>query len=235
MSQWWSWALAAIGVTGLYLAGKRLAAGWAVGLAAQALWIAYGLATGQLGFVASAAAYAAVNIKNLVSWRRPVPAPPDVPVPMFPAPVSGLTANQRGGLPGALICDLDGTLCLRTGRCPYDETLVLTDAVNSPVLATVSAYHKFGAKIIFTSGRHEGCRADTQLWLARHLPPQIDYRLFMRADGDGRNDAIVKYEMYLQHIFDRYHVIAVLDDRDRVVDMWRAVGLTCFQVAPGDF
>jgi hypothetical protein len=26
-----------------------------------------------------------------------------------------------------------------------------------------------------------------------------------------------------------------VDDRQKVVDMWRAEGLTCFQVAPGDF
>jgi hypothetical protein len=27
----------------------------------------------------------------------------------------------------------------------------------------------------------------------------------------------------------------VLDDRDQVVTMWRGLGLTCLQVAPGDF
>ena len=26
-----------------------------------------------------------------------------------------------------------------------------------------------------------------------------------------------------------------LDDRNKVVDMWREIGLTCFQVAPGGF
>ena len=30
-------------------------------------------------------------------------------------------------------------------------------------------------------------------------------------------------------------VFAVFDDRQQVVDMWRANGLTCFQVADGDF
>ena len=30
-------------------------------------------------------------------------------------------------------------------------------------------------------------------------------------------------------------VLMTVDDRQRVVDMWRAEGLTCLQVAPGDF
>jgi hypothetical protein len=154
---------------------------------------------------------------------------------VFTAPVSTLTPNERAALPGAVVFDLDGTLCLRTGRSPYDESKVLTDAVNGAVLAAMRAFHLLGARILITTGRHEGCRPDTTLWLSRHVPPQISYQMFMRADGDTRNDATVKHEMYLRDIFDRFTVIAVFDDRDRVVAMWRAVGLTCFQVAPGDF
>jgi hypothetical protein len=34
---------------------------------------------------------------------------------------------------------------------------------------------------------------------------------------------------------DRQRLVAAFDDRDRVVQMWRAAGVTCFQVAPGEF
>ena len=30
-------------------------------------------------------------------------------------------------------------------------------------------------------------------------------------------------------------VLCVFDDRDKVVQMWRDMGLTCMQVAPGNF
>jgi hypothetical protein len=30
-------------------------------------------------------------------------------------------------------------------------------------------------------------------------------------------------------------VVCVFDDRQKVVDMWRDMGLTCMQVAPGNF
>ena len=35
--------------------------------------------------------------------------------------------------------------------------------------------------------------------------------------------------------FDIDDVYLVVDDRQKVVDMWRNLGLTVFQVAPGDF
>ena len=31
------------------------------------------------------------------------------------------------------------------------------------------------------------------------------------------------------------NVEMVFDDRQKVVDMWREIGLTCMQVAPGNF
>ena len=56
----------------------------------------------------------------------------------------------------------------------------------------------------------------------------------MRQDGDFRRDDIVKQEILDKYI-DKDRVLFVLDDRDQVVDMWRRNGLTCFQVAEGDF
>lgn len=63
--QAWSWLLGALGVLGLYLAGRRSPWGWALGIGVQILWLAYALATRQWGFIATALAYGAVNIVNL--------------------------------------------------------------------------------------------------------------------------------------------------------------------------
>ena len=57
----------------------------------------------------------------------------------------------------------------------------------------------------------------------------------MRATGDPRKDSIVKREIFDREIRDRYRVVGVFDDREQVVQMWRALGLTVFQVAEGDF
>lgn len=70
MSQWWSWLLTAVGVFGIYLAGRKSKAGWAVGLGAQTLWIAYAVATRQWGFIVSALAYGWVYGRNWLRWHH---------------------------------------------------------------------------------------------------------------------------------------------------------------------
>jgi len=57
----------------------------------------------------------------------------------------------------------------------------------------------------------------------------------MRNDSDTRCDTIVKREMYEEHIEPIYNVVAVFDDRNRVVDMWRELNLPVYQVWYGDF
>jgi hypothetical protein len=66
----WSYLLALVGILGIWLAGRRSAAGWAVGVAAQVLWIAYAIATSQYGFVISALAYGGIYARNWWKWTR---------------------------------------------------------------------------------------------------------------------------------------------------------------------
>lgn len=67
---WWSWTLAAVGIFGLWLAGRKDYRGWFVGLGAQILWISYALVTKQYGFIASALAYSWIYAKNGRAWLR---------------------------------------------------------------------------------------------------------------------------------------------------------------------
>lgn len=66
----WSWVLAAIGVTGIFLVGRKTIWGWLILCVNECLWIAYALATDQYGFIAMALAYAAVYIKSYIHWRN---------------------------------------------------------------------------------------------------------------------------------------------------------------------
>lgn len=69
MNQLWSWALTAVGVTGLFFAGRNNKLGWAIGLGAQVLWLAYAIATRQWGFIVSVFAYGGVYARNWWRWR----------------------------------------------------------------------------------------------------------------------------------------------------------------------
>lgn len=145
-------------------------------------------------------------------------------------------ANQDKSLPGAVICDLDGTLSLFVGkRSPYDAVKCDEDDLNEPVAEVIKLLAKDGTKVIFCSGREDKYLEPTKRFIAKHLPG-LEYKLFMRKSADMRKDAIVKEEIYRGKIEGKYWVKFVMDDRTQVVNLWReTLGLTCFQVAPGNF
>lgn len=133
----------------------------------------------------------------------------------------------------AIICDLDGTLAHHNGRSPYDAAKCDTDLIDANVGRFLIDQWSRMKAIIFVSGRDAEFYDKTRAWLDKHLPFQG--LLLMRPKGDRRSDDIVKQEIYDEKIKGKYNVEVVLDDRNRVVDMWRRNGLTCWQVAEGDF
>lgn len=135
----------------------------------------------------------------------------------------------------AWIVDVDGTLALSPHRNPYDWRSGDKDLPNVAVVTVVQslAANPDISAIIAVTGRQEQARTLTTEWLAAQLIPHDE--LLMRADGDIRPDDVVKQEMYRTQIEPRYQVSGVIDDRDRVVKMWRSLGLVCFQVADGAF
>lgn len=150
----------------------------------------------------------------------------------------------------AIIVDIDGTVALKGDRDPYDMSTVLHDKPNMPVISVVGAMQVCGYFTLFTSGRYEIARADTALWLQReglienHVAGNghgednglHGWKLFMRPDGDGRGDDLLKDEIFQTQIEPFFDVVCVFDDRNRVVRMWREKhGLTVFQVAEGNF
>ncbi|MDJ0380015.1 AAA family ATPase [Streptomyces sp. G-G2] len=137
-------------------------------------------------------------------------------------------------LPAAVMCDIDGTLALRGDRGPYDFSRCGTDLLNPSVRHALTAFRRAdGDTVVLLSGRSEEHRPQTEEWLARHDVPYDE--LWMRASGDHRQDDVVKAELFDRHVRDRFAVRVSLDDRDRVVAIWRRMGLPTWQVNYGDF
>ncbi len=132
-----------------------------------------------------------------------------------------------------IIVDIDGTIALRGNRDPYDLTSVSQDKPNITVIDILDILNSgTHCERVFVSGRSEVCRAETTKWLEEQgfMYPI----LFMRKSNDYRADEVVKKEIYETKILPA-KVWCVFDDRNRVVKMWRELGLTCLQVAEGDF
>lgn len=158
-----------------------------------------------------------------------------LPVPDKPAGASGLALYEpKPGTPRAVLVDIDGTVALKGARSPFDETRVHEDRPNRPVIEAIEAEHAAGRRVVFMSGRTDACREATEEWLRVHVGVPYE-ALHMRPAGDARKDSVVKRELFDRHVRDLYDVRRVYDDRDQVVTMWRSLGLSCLQVADGNF
>jgi predicted kinase len=152
----------------------------------------------------------------------------------LPQPQKIAQYHNDPSLPHTIIVDIDGTLADMGDRGPYDWGKVGQDTPNVPVVAVIQAMRARGAHIIVMSGRSSECYDATREWLDTHVGEGLP--LHMREAGDHRSDAIIKHELFQEHVEDKYHVECVFDDRDQVVHLWRRqLGLKTFQVADGDF
>jgi predicted kinase len=133
----------------------------------------------------------------------------------------------------AVLCDIDGTLAIHAGRGPYDLAKCETDLLNEEVARILAICDRADDYVILLSGRQSEYREHTERWLAKHQVPYDE--LWMRAADDRRGDDIVKAELFDEHVRHRFKVRFVLDDRDRVVALWRRMGLKCWQVNYGAF
>jgi predicted kinase len=157
-----------------------------------------------------------------------------LPLPERPSDVTGKPYVVPVGASQAVMVDIDGTVALHGDRDPYDTSRYHEDTPNYPVVTMVYAAWQAGHHVIMCSGREETFRDVTEQWLKRHMPFQV-WALHMRPAGDKRRDDVVKLELFDKHIRDEFDVTCVFDDRARVVDAWRSLGLTVLQVAEGNF
>ena len=163
-----------------------------------------------------------------------------------------------------VIFDLDGTLAIidrrkehatqSNGKINWNEFFnpahVSFDEPNEPVIKLAQMFKQQGFEILIFSGRNDRMWERTVEWLEwNDVPYDL---LVMRPDKfQGRTwpvaeynpatpdmrympDEILKKKM-LDTFVDINDVFLVVDDRDKVVKMWRDLGLNTFQVAPGDF
>jgi hypothetical protein len=136
----------------------------------------------------------------------------------------------------AYIFDIDGTIADGRHRQQYVRTkpknwkaynaAMHGDSPIQPVIYTLGLIHSTGHAVILSSGRQDKDRGVTEAWMKKHNVPFTE--LYMRKTNDFRDDTIVKKEM-LQEIQQKYDIIAVFDDRVKVINMWREQGLYVFE------
>ena len=130
------------------------------------------------------------------------------------------------------------------------NSILALDKPNAPVIKMAQMFKADGFKIVIFSGRNDRGFDATVQWLNDFKvpfdllvmrPDKFKDKSWPIADGNPATpdmrfmpDEILKKQM-LDTFVDKDDVFMTVEDRQKVVDMWRAEGLTCFQVAPGDF
>ncbi len=95
----------------------------------------------------------------------------------------------------------------------------------------VKLWAQAGHHVIYLTGRTESNRSSTRYWLDRQGMPEG--HLFMRPNGSTSMNTAYKLRM-LKHINSTIltpqdRIAFIMEDDDRIVDMWRSLGLTCLQ------
>lgn len=152
-------------------------------------------------------------------------------------------SNDRS-LPPAILVDIDGTVAknpiIDVANEPvpqrefsdYTEN-IMKDTPIQQVIDNVNFYHDNSVRLIFITGRDEISYDFNVKWFEKHGVKWDE--MYCRGHHDYRNDWQVKDDFIRDHVEGKYHIMAVFDDRQQVVDHLRDMGLTVFQVAPGDF
>jgi FMN phosphatase YigB (HAD superfamily) len=81
-------------------------------------------------------------------------------------------------------------------------------------------------EVVIVSGRPKRCMKDTKEWLEKFEVPYNKLYL-VREDKDYSPDQELKKKWL--NGYGKNKVLFVVDDRTRVVDMWRAEGVVCLQ------
>lgn len=148
---------------------------------------------------------------------------------------------------GVILCDLDGTLADIDHRLHFVKVKegeqkdwkgffaeIKNDTPRQNVVDMVMKHEGEGRKIFLVSARPEECRAETEAWLEKTFKGYRFYEaLFMRPQNDKREDSEVKAKMLADLFPDISWIEEVIDDRPRVIRMWREKGLKVVDVGPG--
>lgn len=146
-----------------------------------------------------------------------------------------------------IVFDIDGTLADLSHRIKYLEGekkdwdsfygRVDEDEVIEEIAQIFVCYVCWMApsnKVICITGRPERTKEATLKWFKEKIGFVPD-ELYMRKDRDWRPDVEIKKEWVEKLQKQGYEFQLAFEDRDRVVKMYRDLGIKCCQVAEGAY
>jgi hypothetical protein len=144
------------------------------------------------------------------------------------------------------IFDIDGTLAdlshrlhFITGENKDWHTFYKACYADSPIFDVITiarALSDAGHIVVYATGRSTLVYNETIDWLKKYRLPNPQ-RVYMRPEGDHKEDVVVKLTLLdmINSDYANEKLGGIFEDRQQVVDMYRARGLRVFQVAKGAY
>ena len=137
------------------------------------------------------------------------------------------------GKPKCIVIDMDSTVCFNTSKRPWfgegAAEGMINDVPNTGVCDVIRQLQE-EYLIVVATGRDTSQEEVTKQWLAKQGINVDEY--FFRTNGDYRKGVEVKKEE-ITAILEKYDIVAVFEDCEPIVQMYRDMGLTVLQPNKG--
>ena len=137
------------------------------------------------------------------------------------------------GKPKCIVIDMDSTMCFNTTKRPWFGDGAAEGMINDvPNTGMCDMIRKLQEDfvIVVATGRDTTQEAVTKEWLAKQgINPD---EFYFRTNKDYRKGVVVKKEQ-IEAILEKYDIVAIFDDCEPIVDMYREMGLTVLQPNKG--
>ena len=137
------------------------------------------------------------------------------------------------GKPKCIVIDMDSTMCFNTTKRPWfgDGAAegMINDVPNTGVCEMIRQLQE-DFVIVVATGRDTTQEEVTKQWLAKQgINPD---EFYFRTKGDFRKGVVVKKEQ-IEAILEKYDIVAIFEDCEPIVNMYREMGLTVLQPNKG--
>lgn len=137
------------------------------------------------------------------------------------------------GKPKCIVIDMDSTVCFNMSKRPWfgegAAEGMINDVPNTGVCDIIRQLQE-EYLIVVVTGRDTSQEEVTKQWLAKQGINVDEY--FFRTNGDYRKGVEVKKEE-ITAILEKYDIVAIFEDCEPIVQMYRDMGLTVLQPNKG--
>ena len=137
------------------------------------------------------------------------------------------------GKPKCIVIDMDSTMCFNVTKRPWFGEGAAEGMINDvPNTGMCDMIRKLQEDfvIVVATGRDTTQEAVTKEWLAKQGINADEF--YFRTNKDYRKGVVVKKEQ-IEAILEKYDIVAIFDDCEPIVNMYREMGLTVLQPNKG--